>query len=291
MFEQNRPTSQLFPPAVKNLIIINALCWLASITLPRFAGIDIVDELGLHYWGGTAFSTIQLVTYMFLHDTSSISHILFNMFGLWMFGKDIENYWGTRRFLIYYFVTGIGAGIVQELVWMATLNPLYANIAVTVGASGALFGLLIAFAMLFPQARIFIMFIPIPIRAPYFVAIYALLELYGGVASSAGDNVAHFAHLGGMIFGLALILYWRRQWKVSAWKTNLKKRFDEFEQKMRNLFDKPDSKQHKQEPTRTGQRNSQEPDIDEILDKIKKSGYQSLTTEEKRFLFMKGNRK
>ena len=244
-----RPINRNFPPVIKNLIIINLLCWLASIALPRAFGFDVVENFGLHYWGSEAFKPYQLVTYMFLHDTSSFSHLLFNMFGLWMFGKDIELFWGRNKFLIFYFVTGIGAGIIQELVWHIDLSkaaeafnmyastkdlkPYLTNLtehtyipigrlmelkeqilssAVTVGASGALFGILLAFAMIFPQARMMLLFFPYPIRAPYFVAIYAVIELFCGVAQTA-DGVAHFAHLGGMLFGLILILIWKRNGK------------------------------------------------------------------------------
>lgn len=221
-------------------------------TLPRVLNVDIVELFGLHYWGSEAFKPYQLVTYMFLHDTSSFSHLLFNMFGLWMFGKDIELFWGKNKFLIFYFVTGIGAGIIQELVWhidlskaaeafnmyastkdIDLLRPYLTNLtehtyipigrlmelkeqilssAVTVGASGALFGILLAFAMIFPQAKMMLLFIPYPIRAPYFVAIYAVIELFCGVAQTA-DGVAHFAHLGGMLFGLILILFWKKSGK------------------------------------------------------------------------------
>ena len=247
-----RPINRNFPPVIKNLIIINLLCWLASIALPRAFGFDVVENFGLHYWGSEAFKPYQLVTYMFLHDTSSFSHLLFNMFGLWMFGKDIELFWRRNKFLIFYFVTGIGAGIIQELVWhidlskaaeafnmyastkdINLLKPYLTNLtehtyipigrlmelkeqilssAVTVGASGALFGILLAFAMIFPQARMMLLFFPYPIRAPYFVAIYAVIELFCGVAQTA-DGVAHFAHLGGMLFGLILILIWKRNGK------------------------------------------------------------------------------
>lgn len=238
------------PPATKNLIIINCLCFLASIALPKFAGIDVINLLGLHYVGAEAFNPVQFLTYMFLHDTSGFTHIFFNMFGLWMFGRAIEEALGTRRFLVFYFVTGVGAAVVQEATWAYTLHPvidalntyvntrditplqqffdfqsgaqypineildlkrLILNKPVTVGASGCVFGLLLAFAMLFPQAEIFLLFIPIPIKAPIFVGIYALVELFLGVQSFSGDNVAHFAHLGGLLFGLILLLIWRRQ--------------------------------------------------------------------------------
>ena len=245
-----KPINPNFPPAIKNLIIINFIFWLASIILPKYANIDIVDWLGLHYWLSDKFNPAQLITYMFLHDTSSFSHIFFNMFGLWMFGKNIEMFLGAKRFLIFYFVTGIGAGIIQELTWMVDYVPIvnaineYAsskdisqlmpylkniqentiipidqlmdfktqilNQPITIGASGALFGILLAFAMLFPQARMFMIFIPIPIRAPYFVAFYALAELFMGIGGNA-DGIAHYAHLGGMLFGLILILIWKKK--------------------------------------------------------------------------------
>ncbi len=253
-----RPNNPLFPPVIKNLVIINFLCWLVTIVAERY-GFDLVKYGGLHYWRSEDFNIAQFITYMFMHDTSSLSHVLFNMFGLWMFGKDIENYWGAKRTLTFYFATGIGAGIMQQITWaidiypiMNTINGVLAggdvsalgryfdlssvrgaisagdllelkmaiyNARVTVGASGAVFGFLLAFAMLFPNARIFIFLIPIPIRAPFFVLMYALLELWQGVSHVQGDNVAHFAHLGGMIFGLALILYWKKKDKASGGST------------------------------------------------------------------------
>ena len=216
--EYYRPANSIFPPVIKNLVIINVLCWLATIALQKY-GIDIVGYLGLHYWKSEDFNVVQLVTYMFLHDTASFGHIFFNMFGLWMFGKDIENFWGGKKFLIYYFVTGIGESMPTGHVSAADLlqlKELVYDARVTIGASGAIFGVLLAFAMLFPDARIFLLFIPIPIRAPYFVAFYALCELFMGVQDFHGDNVAHFAHLGGMIFGLILILYWKKKKNING---------------------------------------------------------------------------
>ncbi|MBP5260103.1 MAG: rhomboid family intramembrane serine protease [Paludibacteraceae bacterium] len=225
-----RPQSAL-PPVVKNLILINALVWLASLVLPRTTGIDLTDWLGLHYWEAERFNLGQLISYMFMHDTGSFSHLLFNMFALWMFGKDLEYVWGPRRFLFYYMLTGIGAGLSQELVWTLSLHDLsqyqtvytgaeylpvadYLNLPVTVGASGSVFGLMAAFAFVFPQARIFLLFPPISLRAPWFVAIYALIELYGGISTSGGDHVAHFAHLGGLVFGFLLLFYWKKHGKL-----------------------------------------------------------------------------
>lgn len=207
---------QALPPVVKNLIIINLLCWAATLALNKM-GFDLVEWAGLHYYPSHKFNLAQLVSYFFLHDPNSFSHVFFNMFSLWMFGKDLENTWGSRKFLLYYTLCGIGAGLVQEITWTLSLPAEINNISalvdmpVTVGASGCVFGLLIAFAMVFPNASIFLLFIPIPIRAPYFVAFYALAELYLGVQSYGGDNIAHFAHLGGMLFGLVLLLYWKKR--------------------------------------------------------------------------------
>jgi len=180
---------------------------------------------------------------MFMHG--GFSHILFNMFALWMFGNTLENVWGGKRFLNYYLITGIGAGVVQVLVAYIRITALqtgispeelqmvytegydvlqkgmnYQNEAMaslnliintpTVGASGAVFGILLAFGMMFPNSVIYLYF-AIPIKAKYFVILYGAIELYSGIANSAGDNVAHFAHLGGMVFGFFLIQYWKKK--------------------------------------------------------------------------------
>lgn len=226
MNQNNQGFLNSIPVVTKNLIIINLLFWLASLVLPR-VGIDLIDLLGLHFPGVKDFYPFQLVTYMFMHDTRSFAHILFNMFGVYMFGRILENVWGSKRFLTFYLVTGIGAGIVQELVWLysiqsfasangVTLSYLVANdpslnYLVTIGASGAVFGILLAFAMLFPNVPLFLMFIPIPIKAKYFVIGYGLIELFMGVGSFGGDSVAHFAHLGGMLFGYFLVRYWKKK--------------------------------------------------------------------------------
>lgn len=242
------------PPATLNLLIITVLVWLAQYAFPARFGIDLTRYLGLHYWQSDAFIPTQLVTYMFMHDTSSAMHIFCNMFGVWMFGRTLESVWGAKKFLFFYFVAGIGAGIVQELTWMVEVVPmmndfdaaisagsgeslvkyqeyfegditkaLTSNLVflrsqvlsgyVTVGASGALFGLLLAFGWLFPQASLFILFIPIPIPARIFVAVYAIIELLCGV-SGVGGRVAHFAHLGGMLFGAILLYIWKKQDKL-----------------------------------------------------------------------------
>lgn len=205
------------PPVTKNLLIINLLFYFAKIVFQRY-DIDLTNLLGLHYITASEFHVWQPLTYMFMH--ANFGHIFFNMFAVLMFGPAIEERWGSRRFLIYYLITGLGAAVVQETVWalqlQSTLSSLHpavattlANRVVTIGASGAVFGILMAFGWFFPDIRMFILFIPIPIRARTLVVVYALIELFAGMAPTAGDNVAHFAHLGGMIFGLLLILWWR----------------------------------------------------------------------------------
>lgn len=231
----------LIPPVVKNLLIINGLFFLATMALGSSFNIDLVRWLGLHSLESPNFEPIQLVTHMFMHG--GVTHILFNMFALWMFGSTLENYWGGKRFLVYYMITGLGAAAMQMAVnetqiWMAAaqmtseqvmlvqeeglsllmtsrnyLDPLMAdyNLLINtpmVGASGAVFGLLLAFGMTFPNSIIYLYF-AIPIKAKYFVIMYGLFELYSGVSNSGG-NIAHFAHLGGMVFGFFLILYWRK---------------------------------------------------------------------------------
>lgn len=218
------------PPVTKNLIIINFLMWLATFVLRNRFNFDLTDYLGLHYITSPDFNVAQFISYMFMHDPNSIGHVFFNMFSVFIFGRTLEMVWGPKRFLIYYITTGIGAGFIQELVWFLsvagestiaaeTIQGAIVNVPVeyytslfnTIGASGAVFGILLAFGMLFPNAELFIMFIPIPIKAKYFVAFYGIVELFFGVAGAAGDNVAHFAHLGGMLFGLLMILYWRKK--------------------------------------------------------------------------------
>lgn len=279
-YQQYRPGGfRILPPLVKNLIIINALAYLAIFGLGKAFGIDLRDILGLHYFAAEKFAPYQFITYMFMHG--DFMHILFNMFALWMFGSILENVWGPKRFLIYFLVTGIGAALVHYIVFYFEIHPTlssinsflkdpslekldvfianhkfhlhensgdiwiqfqqfkndvanlslnpdniqalqgtvffmseykeyYLNLPNVIGASGAVFGILLAFGMLFPNSLIYIYF-AIPIKAKWFVIIYGLIELYSGFANSPGDNVAHFAHLGGMIFGYFLIIYWKKR--------------------------------------------------------------------------------
>jgi membrane associated rhomboid family serine protease len=220
MYIQRSNFRDNIPPITKHVLIINVICWLACIVFEKTGGIDLMGILGLHYFLSESFEPYQLVTYMFLHATLSsagdieFSHIFFNMFAVYMFGRTVETIWGQKQFLIYYLVTGIGAGIVQEVVWYFSLPSLYYEYALTVGASGAVFGILLAFGMMFPNAPLFLMFIPVPVKAKYLVAGCGLIELFVGVANYSGDTVAHFAHLGGMLFGIILILYWKKKGKM-----------------------------------------------------------------------------
>lgn len=213
------------PAVTKNLLIINVLCFLGHIVAKRY-GMDLNDTLGLHFFLASDFKLYQLVTYMFMH--ANFQHIFFNMFALWMFGRTLEHVLGPKRFLTYYLVCGIGAGLVQEVVQYAeyalhlshydgvntgiSVIPMaeYLNMMTTVGASGAVYGILLAFGMLFPNSEMYVFPLPFPIKAKFFVIGYALIELYSGFSASA-DGIAHFAHLGGMIFGFFLIMYWRKK--------------------------------------------------------------------------------
>ncbi len=233
----------ILPTVVKNLLIINGLFFLATMAFARF-NINLTELLGLYIPQSELFKPHQLVTYIFMHSPVDWTHIGFNMFALWMFGSAIENYWGGKRFLIYYMVTGLGAGLIHlgvlewqffslakqltteqlDLVLSTSIDDFYTMGGLgnqvmndlsqmmhipTVGASGAVFGLLLAFGMMFPNSKIYLYFL-FPIKAKYFVIGYGLMELYFGMSNRPGDNVAHFAHLGGMPFGYILIKYWQK---------------------------------------------------------------------------------
>ena len=209
------------PTVTRYLLIANFCVFFLAAILQRY-GIDLNTVCGLHYISAQSFHWWQPFTYMFLH--ANFSHIFFNMFAVWMFAPMIEQEWGSKRFSLYYLICGLGAALIQELVWMMMLNNMagsydaaslvyYSTMLNTIGASGAVFGILFAFGWLYPDVPMYILFIPIPIRARIFVIIYALIELFAGLGSVAGltaDNVAHFAHLGGMLFGWLLILYWKK---------------------------------------------------------------------------------
>ncbi|MGQ7870549.1 rhomboid family intramembrane serine protease [Sunxiuqinia sp. sy24] len=236
-----RPSFSSIPPVVKNLIIINVLMLVATYIM-SMQNIDLTRILGLHYIASPKFEPYQIVSHMFMHG--GFTHLLFNMFALWMFGRVLESVWGPKRFFIYYFATGLGAAVLHTFVnfieyqsVISKMSPeqidlvmqngadilmqgknytdplkgklnLLLNIP-TVGASGAVFGVLLGFGMLFPNTQLMLLFPPIPIKAKYFVIGYGVIELYLGLARP-GSNVAHFAHLGGMLFGYLLIRYWNK---------------------------------------------------------------------------------
>lgn len=289
------------PPVVKTLLIINVVVFALS-ELLRLAGIIELEAFcALFYFKSPLFLPFQFVTYMFMHG--GFSHLFFNMFALWMFGNTIERYWGSKYFLIYYMVCGIGAGIIQEIGQMlGFINPG----AMTIGASGAVYGVLLAFGMTFPNEKIFIIPIPIPLKAKYFVMIYVAIELFLG--SSSNDNVAHYAHLGGMLFGLILILYWKARAKKRAASTSyntwtsssttntydkgkggmfggLKNAFGgEKKPKMKVTYTSP-STERERDYEYNARKKSEAEEIDRILDKVRQNGYTNLTDEEKRKLF------
>ncbi len=229
------------PSVTKNLIIINFIVWLIMMVIPSRIGDSVIGFGALHFWKASDFNPVQLFTYMFMHDTRSFAHILFNMFTLFMFGITLERVLGSARYLFYYISCGIGAALVQEIVWQFSWEDIVVkwvangnnvdfetarlaidqalatgyqipilNSFVTIGASGAIYGILLAFGMLFPNRPLYMMFIPVPIKAKWMVIGYGVIELLIGL-SSANDGVAHFAHLGGMIFGFIMIYIWKKK--------------------------------------------------------------------------------
>jgi len=225
------------PPITKSLILINLIVWLIDVSL-RQRGIVLSYYLGLWTLQSGLFRFWQPLTYMFLH--ANLGHLFCNMFAVFMFGPSLEENWGRNKYLLYYFVCGLGAAAVQLFIWHL-FGP---AASVTIGASGAVFGILFAFGWLFPDIPMFILFVPVPIRARTFVYIYAAIELFAGLMDFSFDNVAHFAHLGGMLFGWLLILLWRQPWH------KLFKRFP----RIRHEEDQTKSKRfgdyHYQEPIR-----------------------------------------
>ena len=271
----------------KNLLVINILAFLASWVLQR-SGVDLNALLGLHFFKASDFHFYQFFTYMFLHG--GFTHILFNMFALWMFGSVIERVWGPKKFLFYYIVCGVGAGIIQEMVQLY----FFADIP-TLGASGAVYGILLAFGMIFPNERLFIIPFPFPIKAKWLIVGYIAIELFSAM-SGPGDGVAHMAHLGGMLFGFLLIRYWRNHPDSSQrfgrsygqeFFDNLRRKYEERQRNQRMHAEQTKWEERRRETDEEynqRQRQNQE-EIDAILDKIRKSGYDSLTKEEKQKLF------
>lgn len=230
------------PPVVKNIILINVLMLLASYAANSVFGIELNSILGLYFPKSEHFMPLQIITHMFMHG--SFWHLFFNMYALYIFGQVLENVWGPKRFFIYYMICGLGAAFVHESVILFQYNKLIDVISPeqlqlvldegtayfsqgkvftdetmkslqmllnvpTVGASGAVFGILLAFGVLFPNTQLMLLIPPMPIRAKYLVLIYGALELYLAV-TQPGSNIAHAAHLGGMLFGYLLIRYWRK---------------------------------------------------------------------------------
>ena len=309
------------PIVTRNLLIVNVLAYLATIVL-KMQGISLESLGGLHFFMAEHFHLYQFITYQFLHG--SFAHLFFNMFALWMFGCVIENVWGAKKFLFYYIVCGIGAGLCQEVVQYVTYSSeglaayqyvtdgsvrmtvsAYLDNWCTIGASCAVYAILLAFGMTFPEERIFIFPLPVPIKAKWFVIIYAALELVLAYTSS-GDGVAHVAHLGGMLFGFLLIRYWRRHPERNFNMSSGKQYVDRWLQRGGNSRRSGNSGntgnasysgtttttwQANRTATReddmayNAQKKARQDRVNAILDKIRKSGYDSLTKDEKQFLF------
>ena len=230
------------PETIKQLIIINIIFYFGS----QFLGDLSYDILALHYFENDKFIISQLISQMFMHG--SPSHILFNMFGLWMFGSPLEQMWGKQKFLFFYFSAGLGAAALQMLVYYIQVQALYDVVetnslslsdpaillnymsqndynqalssfnSVMVGASGAIYGVLVAFAFSFPNSKLMLLFPPIPIKAKYFVPLLILIDLFFGLSSFSIGSIAHFAHVGGALIGLIMVLYWRKnQFNSNRW--------------------------------------------------------------------------
>jgi membrane associated rhomboid family serine protease len=230
------------PPVVKNIIMLNVLMLLATYAAQSVLGLDLNSKLGLYFPKSSQFMPLQIVTHMFMHG--GFWHIFFNMYALFIFGASLENVWGPKRFFIFYIVCGLGAALTHETViafqynhYVQSLSPENLQIVIdegtayfnqgkvfsdesmknlqlllntpTVGASGAIFGVLLAFGVLFPNTQLMLLFPPIPLKAKYFVMIYGGIELYLAL-NQPNSNIAHAAHLGGMLFGYLLIRYWRK---------------------------------------------------------------------------------
>ena len=218
---------QILPSVIKNLLIINGLVFLAQVTVGNSASFNMDDLFALHTWQSPLFKPWQFVTHMFMHGT--IGHIFSNMLALWMFGSILENVWGPKRFLTFYLACGLGAALCHMCVLFYEMqpvaaafkqlpyeqqqelitNPLFKLNTATLGASGAVFGCLAAFGYLFPNTYIYLYFF-LPIKAKWFVIGYAVAELFQAVQNSAGDTVAHIAHLGGALVGIILVYFWNK---------------------------------------------------------------------------------
>ena len=300
------------PIVTRNLLIINVLVYLLA-SVVELGGKSLTDWGALHFFMASDFHVYQFITYQFLHG--GFTHLFFNMFALWMFGCVIENVWGPKKFIFYYIFCGVGAGLCQEMVQyisfaadgLTSLDPeqilnvngqrlmtvdQIMNLSSTIGASGAVYGILLAFGMTFPNERIFIFPLPIPIKAKWFVAIYAIIEFVSAM-SSVGDGVAHMAHIGGMLFGFLLILYWRKRPNSYFNVDATRQFFDQWSRTSRTshtgetsytssntTYSRPED-----DMEYNARKKARQEEIDKILDKIRVSGYDSLSKEEKRRLF------
>jgi membrane associated rhomboid family serine protease len=351
----------ILPKGVKNLLIINILVFFATIVFAKTGICDLNKWLGLHYFKAPDFHVWQIITYMFMHG--NFGHIFFNMFALWMFGAAVENYWGTKKFLLYYLATGIGAALTHYVISAVEIGPAmalfnqfldapsidtyrhlvennqiaqlqgalqnnyhvlqqnpgalnelvaatisiedsYLNSFLLIGASGAIYGILLAFGFLFPNSPIYIYFL-FPIKAKWFVVIFGVIELLYGVMGTS-DGVAHFAHLGGMIFGILLIWLWHRHEnrgeqqtfyqfngggssgrQNSRWQFRTKEKSSAGKSK---YYVSRESGRPLSDEEFNARRQAEKERIDEILDKISKSGYDALSKEEKEILFRYSNK-
>ncbi|HEY9165913.1 MAG TPA: rhomboid family intramembrane serine protease [Candidatus Kryptonia bacterium] len=281
---------RFFPKGMKFLLVSNVVIFLFQLFLELgfrigdFVLYDFFFRVFALYPLGNGFLVWQLVTYMFLHG--GFFHIFFNMLALWFFGVELENIWGTKRFLTYYFLCGVGAGI-SNLV----ITPLFTTPEPTIGASGAIYGVLLAFGMLFPDAPVFVYFL-FPIKAKYFVSIFIAIELWTGVTGAQG-GIAHFAHLGGALVGFIYLLVYRRSIPAFDRLSDFLKRSgrnlgNSFKRQGKTYGDKTVISDVRYRDV--GQRRKPDKDVDqsrldEILDKISASGYDSLSEEEKNILF------
>jgi membrane associated rhomboid family serine protease len=280
---------RFFPPVIKWLLISNAGIWLlADVLLSRVAFDDVLVGgsrgiinfmFGLHPIGGN-FWPWQLITYMFLHG--GFLHLLMNMFVLWMFGMELENMWGAKRFLIFYMLCGIAAGVANLIV-----APLLGQTAPTIGASGAVYGVLVAFGMKFPDRPIYVYFL-LPVKAKYFIGFFVLMALFHGVTAT-NDGIAHFAHLGGAAMGCIYMLSQMNVIPVKGWWIRFREEMRTPAQPRQRTYGRTGD--HHEAPVHdiaTGRRRNEneisQEVIDAILDKISSSGYQSLTEEERRLL-------
>jgi membrane associated rhomboid family serine protease len=280
----------LFPPVIKGLIVSNVVVWFLFDVMVPPLHIPLLNLVAnyLALWPlGTYFYPWQLVTYMFMHG--GFLHLFFNMLALWMFGMELENVWGSRKFLLYYLLCGVGGGLSNLLI-----APLLGQAAATVGASGAVFGVLLAFGMLFPDRLIYIYFF-LPIRAKYMVILWIGLEMLWGITGTT-DGVAHFAHLGGAFVGFLYMAVELDLIPLRAWFAGLRRpevrRYADTPRVRRvntdvrdvQFYDIGTGRPMRRDHDEDHSQHSTQEVIDAILDKISKGGYQSLSDEEKRIL-------